>query len=220
MATEAQINANRQNAQKSTGPKTPAGKAAVRLNAFTHGLTSMSPVAPGEDPAEFQAFYQNFLDEFQPVGIAEENCVYNAAVSSWRLRRVAAIEAGYYEIEGSKHPDHSPAARLAYAHYPCARQLDSLSRTETRLHRTYEKSLHELERLQAGRPSQPAETESPNQSQSVPQPDENKEPAPTCEPVLDFPEGGFEPFEPLSPEEREKTLALIDHIFSKIPKVA
>jgi len=40
MATDRQIAANRKNAQKSTGPKTPEGRAAVRLNGVKHGLTA------------------------------------------------------------------------------------------------------------------------------------------------------------------------------------
>ncbi len=48
MASEKQVRANRQNAQKSTGPKTPEGKAAVRLNAAKHGLLSKETLLPGE----------------------------------------------------------------------------------------------------------------------------------------------------------------------------
>ncbi len=49
MTSEKQIRANRRNALKSTGPKTPEGKATVRLNARTHGLRSQEILFPGED---------------------------------------------------------------------------------------------------------------------------------------------------------------------------
>ena len=56
MATAAQIEANRRNAQKSTGPKTDEGKARVRRNAFKHGMTARTimPVLPQEDPKELE----------------------------------------------------------------------------------------------------------------------------------------------------------------------
>ena len=60
MATDKQIAANRLNAQKSTGPKTPEGRAAVRLNAIKHGLTAQSLVLPGENPEDFDELFQAF----------------------------------------------------------------------------------------------------------------------------------------------------------------
>src|SRR5436309_10526994 len=55
MSSELKIEANRQNAQHSTGPSTPEGRAAVRLNGLKHGLCAETIVVPGEDPAEFEA---------------------------------------------------------------------------------------------------------------------------------------------------------------------
>jgi len=55
MPTEAQINANRLNAQKSTGPVTPEGKARSSLNALKSGIDAWSHIIPGEDPAELEA---------------------------------------------------------------------------------------------------------------------------------------------------------------------
>jgi hypothetical protein len=52
MATRKQRAANRRNAQLSTGPKTPEGKAAVRLNALKHGLTAENAVIIGEEEAD------------------------------------------------------------------------------------------------------------------------------------------------------------------------
>ncbi len=61
MATEAQVQANRANAQKSTGPQTPEGKAIVSRNAITHGLLARAGVIPGEEVHEFQAHRQGLL---------------------------------------------------------------------------------------------------------------------------------------------------------------
>ena len=55
MATRTQIKANRDNAKKSTGPRTKQGKARVAKNALKHGLLARDTVLPGEDPADFDS---------------------------------------------------------------------------------------------------------------------------------------------------------------------
>ena len=56
MSTEKQLVANRANAQRSTGPRTEAGKAVSSCNAWKHGLTAARALMPGEDPAEYEDF--------------------------------------------------------------------------------------------------------------------------------------------------------------------
>lgn len=94
MATELQKRANRANALKSTGPKTEAGKAAVRLNAVRHGLLSSAPVVAGEDGDEYAAFCEQLQSELAPVGVLESRLVGRIAGALWRLRRLEHIEAG------------------------------------------------------------------------------------------------------------------------------
>ena len=55
MATDAQIRANQQNAQKSSGPTSIEGKKKSSMNAVTHGIFSNIAILPGED----EAFIQN-----------------------------------------------------------------------------------------------------------------------------------------------------------------
>jgi hypothetical protein len=93
MASERQIRANRLNAQKSTGPRTNAGKAASSKNALRHGLTAQQVVLEGEDVAMFQALRDRFLREFQPAGAMEEFLVERLIGLAWRLRRVPLFEA-------------------------------------------------------------------------------------------------------------------------------
>ena len=71
MSTTEQIKANRQNAQKSTGPKTDEGKAVVSQNAVKHGLFAAEAVIKGEDPADYEAYHDQFLVELAPVGMVE-----------------------------------------------------------------------------------------------------------------------------------------------------
>ncbi len=94
MTTLAQIETNRRNSQKSTGPKTRAGKAASKMNSVKHGLLAQEVAVHGEDPVEFAGVLESLVDEFQPQGPLEEQLVERVAACSWRLRRVYRIEAG------------------------------------------------------------------------------------------------------------------------------
>lgn len=90
--------ANRQNAQKSTGPRTPAGKAVSRMNAVKHGILSHQVLVRGlhlkENRREFAALHQRFMDELNPVGPVEEMLVDQIVTTHWRLRRALRAEAG------------------------------------------------------------------------------------------------------------------------------
>ncbi len=68
MTSEKQIQANQGNVRKSTGPQSPQGKAAVRLNARTHGLRSQEVLLPGEDEEALKGLDENLRAELQPVG--------------------------------------------------------------------------------------------------------------------------------------------------------
>jgi hypothetical protein len=92
MSTETQINANRLNAQRSTGPRTPEGKAKVSQNAVTHGLTALRPVLANENPEEYTLFRDDFFRHYAPVGILEETLAQRAADSFWRLQRAQDYE--------------------------------------------------------------------------------------------------------------------------------
>jgi len=71
MATEAQIIANRRNAQKSTGPRTPRGKAPVSQNAVKHGLSARQAVISSESQADFDLYRDQLLDELNPASPME-----------------------------------------------------------------------------------------------------------------------------------------------------
>ncbi len=94
MATEIQKRANRENALKSTGPTSDAGKAVVRLNATRHGLLSSAPVMAGEDASEYDAFCAQMESDLKPVGVLEQQLCARMAGALWRLRRLNHIESG------------------------------------------------------------------------------------------------------------------------------
>jgi hypothetical protein len=81
------------------GPKSPEGKAISSRNAIRHGLTSVSPLLPSEDPAEFEAFQSNVVTQYDPQD-AEDTVIVLAYVDTlWRLRRVPAQESRLITIE-------------------------------------------------------------------------------------------------------------------------
>src|SRR5437899_12356743 len=98
MSSEAQIDANRRNAQKSTGPKTPEGRAAVRLNGVKHGLCAETMVLPGEKEADFNALFDAFEAEHQPETAIEAAIVRHLAMCTWRLQRVYRAETGFFNF--------------------------------------------------------------------------------------------------------------------------
>src|SRR5437899_11717107 len=93
MLTGRQIEATRPNARHSTGPSTPEGRAAVRLNGLKHGLCAETIVVPGEDPAEFEAMLEAYCAEYQPATPSAEFLVRQVAMADWRLLRLYRIEA-------------------------------------------------------------------------------------------------------------------------------
>ena len=99
MTSDKQFDANRQNALKSTGPKTPEGKAAVRLNALKHGLLSREVLLPGEDEEALRELGERLRAELQPVGELENLLVDRIIAAYWRLRRLGRVEAGIFAWE-------------------------------------------------------------------------------------------------------------------------
>jgi hypothetical protein len=127
MATEKQFEANRQNAQKSTGPRTPEGRAAVRLNGVKHGLTAETIVLKGES----QADYTNLLDSLEaehPRHSYRRALVVQLAMATWRLRRLYHVEGGFYAFQKKYHADHcvdlklTDTERMGWARSQCSRQ--------------------------------------------------------------------------------------------------
>jgi hypothetical protein len=96
MTSEKKAEANRRNALKSTGPKTPEGKAAVRLNALRHGLRSEEILLPGEDEQALRELDEYLRAELQPVGELENLLIDRVVAAYWRLRRLGRVEAGIF----------------------------------------------------------------------------------------------------------------------------
>jgi hypothetical protein len=96
MTSEKKAEANRRNALKSTGPKTPEGKAAVRLNALRYGLRAEEILLPGEDEQALRELDEYLRAELQPVGELENLLIDRIVAAYWRLRRLGRVEAGIF----------------------------------------------------------------------------------------------------------------------------
>lgn len=94
MSSDRKIEANRRNAQKSTGPRTLTGKAIACMNALKHGLCARKPIVPGEDEAEYARFAAELVDHFRPDNPVRAIQVEQFIVAAWQLRRVPQIRAG------------------------------------------------------------------------------------------------------------------------------
>jgi hypothetical protein len=157
VATDKQTVANRLNAQKSTGPKTREGRAAVRLNGVTHGLTAETIVLKGESEADFTNLLGSLEAEHDPGTPTEEALVVQLAMATWRLRRLYHQEAGFYTCQlqslvgMQKDLNLDDAGRMGHAAAWSESTLTLFNRQEARLERTFYRALHELQRLRKER---------------------------------------------------------------------
>ena len=97
MSSLKQIEANRRNALKSTGPSTPEGKQRSRCNAVRHGLTAETVIAALEDLEDYQAFEAAVIADYDAQSAVERELVLRLASILWRLRRATGIETALFE---------------------------------------------------------------------------------------------------------------------------
>jgi hypothetical protein len=99
MTSYRQIEANRRNALKSTGPKSEEGKQASRCNALRHGLTAETIVGSLEDAEDYKAFEAAITADYDAQSAVERELVLQLASILWRLRRATTMETGLFEIQ-------------------------------------------------------------------------------------------------------------------------
>jgi hypothetical protein len=99
MTSLRQIDANRRNARKSTGPTSEEGKHRSRRNAVRHGLTAETIIEVLEDPADYKAFELSVTADFNAQTAVERELVLRLASLLWRLRRATAIETGLLQMQ-------------------------------------------------------------------------------------------------------------------------
>jgi len=160
MATQAQILANRSNAQKSTGPRTPEGKAVVSQNAVKHGLCGREVLVQGEDPGEFECYRERRLAELDPAGEVESDLAERIVGLSWRLKRAERFQAATFDsmfarqkhlptekYDQSQDADgDSTLGRALVRDFANSRVLDRLLMYERRIEHSLYRAMAELKR--------------------------------------------------------------------------
>ena len=189
MSTLKQIEANRLNAQKSTGPTSAEGKAAVRFNALKSGIHAQSQVIPGEDPAVLALLIAEYYDRYQPATPEVRALVDTLITAEWLQRRFRTLEAQIwrYNFEGLYNP--VKGLEMAQVCDPGCEDFNRLQRRIDAADRSYHRALAALQKIESRAP-QPSERCEP------PDP-----PAPDPRPVTpDLPDPQLPPNQPPAPE--------------------
>ena len=157
--SDAKLAANRENAQKSRGPVTDAGKAAIRLNAYKTGLTGVTVVFPGDDVDLYTQHVLSYETQFEPVGPEESALVQSIADIRWRVNRVAGLEQAILTTGSVDAIAENPSLAAPQTHMILElevrraheKELRNLHLHENRLSRRREREVAELNRLQEAR---------------------------------------------------------------------
>lgn len=186
MTSDAQINANRCNARKSTGPRTKEGKAIVAQNAIQHGLFACQDVMAEEDPRQYQDHCSRLLAELCPADEKEGLMARRIVSLAWRLQRAERLQNemfnyllaqeleqsmyGFADVMNAKDIERMHASaetdpkyvvgRMLAKDYEGEKKLDRLSLHERRIEGSLFRTMDRLDRLQAKRSLEtPVETQ-------------------------------------------------------------
>jgi hypothetical protein len=116
MTSIRQIEANRRNALRSTGPKTDDGKRHASQNAVRHGLTAETVIVPLEDADDYRAFEQAVTADYDAETAVERELILRLASLLWRLRRATSIETGLLQIEEEILQGPEPSQTQSHGH--------------------------------------------------------------------------------------------------------
>jgi hypothetical protein len=156
MATEKQIQANRANAKRSTGPTTEKGKQASSQNALRHGLLSSCVVLKAESVPVFDELMNALIEEFQPRGENELALLESMAVARWKLTSNWTLHTALLELETVKQDPNAGSAPIITALAikslaDSSNSLQLLHRYEISLDRQYSRALNNLLKVRAAR---------------------------------------------------------------------
>ena len=142
MASKKQIEANRLNAQKSTGPRSVEGKARASMNALKTGIDAQSQTIPGEPISQLEALTDDYYERFCPSTPEQRMLVDTLVDCEWLLRRFRRVEGQMWE---------NPIFEITFAK-AFRNDSDHFARLQRRIdatQRNYRNALHELQRIQA-----------------------------------------------------------------------
>src|SRR5690242_13528689 len=162
MVSERRIEANRRNAQLSTGPRTQAGRARSSINALRHGITGQVSITTVEDRAAHDKFVQEIIDRLRPEDPLELQFASLIAEDFWRLQRIRAVENDILALGNFSeaadidvdHPEIHASLTRARTFLDQSKDFERLTLYEQRINRSIEKNRRQLEDLQAERKRQ------------------------------------------------------------------
>jgi hypothetical protein len=191
MSSQLQIDANRRNSRKSTGPRTVAGKTASSQNALGSGLYAQSQIIIGENQSDFEQLAADFQSRFHP-GTPDQHALLDIAIhSEWILRRLRRAETGIWDYFIDDHDYGDGTTGLGRAFDCNDKTFARLQRRLDSLQRNFQRALKELARLQTASPQPQPGTASVNERpEPHPQPlpgtasvNERPEPQPAAHPA-------------------------------------
>jgi hypothetical protein len=159
MVSQKQLEANRRNAQRSTGPRTDEGKKVSALNARRHHLTGQVTTMTEADRIMHDAFSASIVENLAPEGAMEIQLAQRIATDSWRLNRISAVEDNLFALGHNAKSDETEtddpeihaALTAAKVYKSESEQLHLLTLYEQRINRNIQKNLAMLQALQAAR---------------------------------------------------------------------
>ncbi len=159
MISQKQLEANRRNAQRSTGPRTEEGKKASALNARRHNLTGQVTAMTDADRIMHDAFSASIVENLAPEGAMEIQLAQRIATDSWRLNRISAVEDNLFALghnaksdeTETEDPEIHAALTAAKVFNAEAKQLQLLTLYDQRINRNLQKNLATLQALQEAR---------------------------------------------------------------------
>jgi hypothetical protein len=168
MITANQLHANRLNAQKSTGPRTPAGKDASRFNALKHGVDARQTVIPGENQADLERLAAEYQDQICPQTAVERYLVDTLILSDWLRRRLQRAQAELYNVLCGRPGIVGPLGSAWQCDAAGAGILQKVFRQLSTLDRSYLRALTEIRRLKEDSAETEPEAEQPSKPQAIP----------------------------------------------------
>ena len=159
MISEKQLEANRRNAEKSTGPRTAEGKAISSRNACRHNLTGQVTVMTDEDRVALEKFSTGIIASLAPETAMERQLAHAIAQASWRLNRMCAVEDNIFALGfpgpeadfDANHPQVHAALTQARVFLENPKQFQLLTLYAQRTNRDIEKNMKLLKQLQSER---------------------------------------------------------------------
>jgi hypothetical protein len=196
-STPKQAAASRANAQKSTGPRTTAGKAASRFNALKHGIYAVHQIMFDETPEDLAELSAEYHEHHNPADSDQRFLVDTLVHYEWRIRRIRRVEAALWQTACNtfivKNIETTSTCTSGDAFATDSATFERLQRVVNACERLYHHASHELERLQAqsqtkvgqalssanvpanpGAPPHTAEPEAASEPAPAPQPEQPK----------------------------------------------